>query len=118
MLSFVQSKDENTVAFEFTGKPVKEDAEKLEKALEEKFGDKGKFNVYIIAHDVDAPTVSGMMERIKVQAKHMNQINKAALISEGEWVEAMESMHKLIPGIEAKHFPPDRMDEAWDWIRN
>lgn len=117
MLSFVQSKDEKTVAFEFSGKPVKEDADKLEKAIAEKFGDEEKFNVYIIAHDVDAPTISGMMERIKVQAKRMGQINKAALISSGEWVEPAESLHKLIPGMETKHFTPEQMNEAWDWIK-
>ncbi|WP_158593231.1 STAS/SEC14 domain-containing protein [Planomicrobium sp. Y74] len=118
MLSFVQSKDDNTIAFEFTGKPVKEDADKLENAIKEKFGDDGKFNVLIIAKDVDMPTMTGMWERIKVQTKHMGQIQKAALVSEKEWVEIAESMHKLVPGVKTEHFPPSQLDDAWKWIQS
>ncbi|WP_033543191.1 STAS/SEC14 domain-containing protein [Planococcus sp. CAU13] len=118
MLSFVQSKDDNTIAFEFTGKPVKEDADKLENAIKEKFGDDGKFNVLIIAKDVEMPTMTGMWERIKVQTKHMGQIQKAALVSEREWVEIAESMHKLVPGMKTEHFSPNQIDEAWKWIQS
>lgn len=118
MLSFVQSRDEHTIAIEFTGKPVKEDADKLENEIEGRFGDNSKFNIFIIANDVDMPTLKGMAERLKIQSKYMKQIEKAVLVSEGEWVEAAESIHKLIPGMETKHFPPSQINEAWDWIKS
>lgn len=117
MLSFVQSKDENTIAFEFDGKAEQEDAIKMKKMIEEKFPDNQKFNAFAIIHDVETPTFKGMLERIKLQAKHLNQFEKVALVSEENLVEKAEKLDVLIPGLTTRHFGMDEMDEAWEWIK-
>ncbi|RNF38721.1 STAS/SEC14 domain-containing protein [Planococcus salinus] len=117
MLSFIPSKDTNTIAIEFDGKATKEDLQKMDRVIEEKFSDKEKFNVYAVMHDIDGATVKAMAEEMKIDAKRWSQYHKLAVISEKNWLETMTDMSDYLPGIKAKHFAPDQMNEAWDWIQ-
>ena len=117
MLSFVPSKDEDTIAFEFDGKAEEEDAIKIRKVIEEKFPDGRQFNAYAIINGVETPTFQGMVERIKLQSKHIQQFNKVALISDEYLVEKAENVDIFLPDLTARHFPLDEMDKAWDWIK-
>ncbi|HSI66081.1 MAG TPA: STAS/SEC14 domain-containing protein [Planococcus sp. (in: firmicutes)] len=117
MLTFVPSKDEGTIAFEFDGKAEEEDAIKMRKVIEEKFPGDRKFNAYAIIRGIETPTFKGMVERIKLQSKHIHQFEKVALISDEYLVEKAENLDILLPGLTARHFPIDEMDKAWDWIK-
>lgn len=118
MLSFVSSKLANTIVVEITGTPKKEDAVMLDEAVEEKFGSEKDFNLFIIAKDLDLPTVQGVTERLKFLAKHSGRVNKAVISSDESIAKAVKNLANVIPGIEAKHFSLDEQEEAWDWLRH
>lgn len=118
MLSFIPSKDANTIAVEFDGEATKEDLDKVDLAIQDKFQDKEKFNMYAVMRDIDGATMKAMVKELEVDAKRWRQYDKLAVISEKNWLETMTDISDYLPGIKAKHFNVDEMDEAWRWIQS
>lgn len=117
MLSFVPSKDTETIAIEFEGAATKEDALKIDKIIQEKFADKGKFNIYAIINEAEGTPFSGIEESVQVNMDAWNQFHKFAVISSMQMMDHVAEMETLLPKLEIKHFQLDEMKEAWDWIQ-
>ncbi|WP_077625045.1 STAS/SEC14 domain-containing protein [Sediminibacillus massiliensis] len=118
MLSFLPSQDDHTIAVEFEGKATKEDAEKLDLQVNQKFGDKEKFNILAVMHDIEGTTLKGMTEGMKFDTKRWNQFRKFAVVSNKDWLETSAGIGSYLPGVTAEHFKKDQLDEAWQWIKN
>ncbi|MFP3324151.1 STAS/SEC14 domain-containing protein [Planococcus sp. SIMBA_160] len=117
MLSFVTSKDEQTLAIEVEGTVTKDDLKKFDNVVFEKFRNDQKFNVYAVIGDIDAPTAGAMFEELAVDAKRWTQYNKLAVISEKDWLDKASGAIDKLPGVQAEYFPMDQMEQAWDWIK-
>ncbi|MBT2571361.1 STAS/SEC14 domain-containing protein [Planococcus sp. ISL-110] len=117
MLSFVPSKDMETIAIEFEGTATKEDAAKINKIIQEKFADKGKFNIYAVINDVQSSTFTGLGESMQVNMNAWNQFHKFAVISSTHLEGQLTEMENLLPKLKVKHFEMDEMNEAWEWIQ-
>ncbi|ANU26680.1 STAS/SEC14 domain-containing protein [Planococcus versutus] len=117
MLSFVPSKDEETIAIEFEGTATHEDAMKIDRIIQEKFADKGKFNIYAIINNVEGPAFSGLEESMQVNMKAWHQFHKFAVISANSLPEQSAEVENLLPKLQVKYFNLDEMNDAWDWIQ-
>ncbi|MGM0898418.1 MAG: STAS/SEC14 domain-containing protein [Bacillota bacterium] len=117
MLSFVTSKDEQTLAVEVEGKVTKEDLKKFDNVVFEKFRNDERFNVYAVIGDIDTPSAGAMFEELAVDAKRWSQYNKLAVVSEKDWLSTVSGAIDKLPGVEVKHFPIDQREQAWDWIK-
>ncbi|ANU09128.1 hypothetical protein A1A1_00490 [Planococcus antarcticus DSM 14505] len=117
MLSFVPSKDTETIAIEFEGTATREDAAKIDKIIQDKFADKGKFNIYAIINDVQDSTFTGFGESMQVNMEAWNQFHKFAVISSTHLTDQLAEMEKLLPKLKVKHFEMDEMNKAWEWIQ-
>ena len=117
MLSFVPSKDMETIAIEFEGTATKEDAVKINKIIQDKFADKGKFNIYAVINDVPGSTFTGLGESMQVNMDAWNQFHKFAVISSTHLKEQLAEVESLLPKLEVKHFQMEEMNEAWEWIQ-
>ncbi|WKA51245.1 STAS/SEC14 domain-containing protein [Planococcus liqunii] len=118
MLAFVPSKDTETIAMEFNGKATQEDLEKFDKVTQEKFGEKGGFNVYLVVHDFDGASAKAMFEEVKIDVNRWSQYNKLAVVSDKSLLGAIAEFAGYLPGVQAKHFDMDEMEAAWEWIKN
>lgn len=118
MLNFLPSEDDSTMVVEFDGKAAKQDAQYIDEYVKMKFGQKEKFNILAILHDVDGTTLKGMTEGLKVDAKHWQQFRKFAIISDKNWLQIAGWTGKYLPGIDAKHFYKNQQEEAWDWLKS
>lgn len=116
MLTFVPSKDTETIAMEFEGTATKEDAEKINKIIQDKFADKGKFNIYAVINDTGGSAFTGLGESMKVDMAAWKQFHKFAVISSTHFAGQMTEVENLLPKLEIKHFHMEEMNEAWDWI--
>lgn len=117
MLSFIPSQDSQTIAFEVSGTVTKEDLQKLEQSIEEKFSKDQPFNAYAIMQQVEMPKAKALMEEAKIDMKRWGQYNKLAVVSEENWLEKMTNFSDFLPGIKAKHFNMNEMEQAWNWIK-
>lgn len=118
MLTLVPSKDMDTIAVELEGKVIQEDLEKLDKVIEEKFSDKGKFNLYVIVYYYDGASLKAMAEEAKIDLNRWSQYEKMAVISEDKKLETVTEVSDHLPGIKTKHFSLNEMEDAWDWIKD
>lgn len=116
MLSFIPSKDTETIAMEFEGTATKEDAEKINKIIQDKFADKGKFNIYAVINETEGSAFTGLGESMQVNMEAWNQFHKFAIISPTYTAGQMAEVEKLLPKLEVKHFQMEEMNEAWEWI--
>ncbi|WP_042224456.1 SpoIIAA family protein [Oceanobacillus manasiensis] len=115
MITFLPSKNASSIALELNGKATKEDAELLDKRVTQSFnGD--KFNVLAVIHDIDGTTLQGIKDGIQFDAKHWKQFQKFAIVSDKDLIGTAANLGHYLPGIKAKHFTSDEIDEAWEWL--
>ncbi|RFU61235.1 SpoIIAA family protein [Peribacillus glennii] len=117
MLSIFPSKDKSTIAIEFAGKATKEDAQNLDRYVQNNFEENEKFNFLAIMHDIDGMTAKGIVNGVKFDVKRWKQFNKFAVISDKKWIEELAEAGTHLPGIKARHFNKGQENEAWDWIK-
>ncbi|QFK72015.1 STAS/SEC14 domain-containing protein [Pradoshia sp. D12] len=116
MLTFLPSKDPSTIAVEMYGKSTEEDARKLDNFVKENLLDGKEFNLLAVIENVDGASLKGLAEGIKFDTKRMNQFNKIAIVADQSWSNMIATLSNLVPGIKAKHFDSDQLDDAWNWI--
>ncbi|EGA89057.1 hypothetical protein GPDM_12562 [Planococcus donghaensis MPA1U2] len=117
MLSIVPSKDVETIAIEFEGAVTHEDAMKIDKIIQDKYADKGRFNIYAIISEENGATFEGLEESMRKNREAWNHFHKFAVISSSHGEEQLVEMKLLLPDIEVKYFKLDEMNEAWEWIQ-
>lgn len=116
MLTLVPSKDMKTIAVEIEGHVTEDDLLKLDKVIQEKFSEKGEFNLYAILYHFEEASFKALVEELKIDVKRWSQYNKLAVISDDKAVEKMVEASDLLPAIKTKHFDNDQMEAAWEWI--
>ncbi|MBN6186870.1 STAS/SEC14 domain-containing protein [Aneurinibacillus sp. BA2021] len=116
MLEILPSKEPSTVMVEFSGKATKEDAEKLDRYVQERFREDEAFNSLAIIHEIDGFTIKGLTSGMKFDAKRWKQFNKIAVVSEKNWLDTLTEWGSYLPGIASRHFAKDEMDKAWEWL--
>ncbi|PSL40280.1 SpoIIAA-like protein [Planomicrobium soli] len=117
MLTLVPSKDIRTIAVEVNGKVRKEDMEKLDKVIQEKFEEDGKFNVYAVVYDFDGAAFKAVAEEVKIDIKRWSQYGKLAVVSDNKGLKGLTEASGYLPGVKTKHFSLEEMEEAWGWIQ-
>ena len=116
MFKILPSMDPSTIALEVHGKVTGEDAEMLDRHVKEVFSDEQHFNILAIFYDLDGTTFKGITDGIKFDAKRWNQFDKFAILSEKKWLELSTKIGNVLPGVTARHFGKNELDEAWNWI--
>ncbi|WP_316572385.1 STAS/SEC14 domain-containing protein [Neobacillus sp. YIM B06451] len=117
MLTIIPSRDESTIAVEFSGTATREDAEKLEQFVKNTIGDNREFNIFAKMHEVDGTTLMGLAYGMKFDAKRWSQFRKFAVVTDLKWLEAVTELGKFLPGLEARHFATGEEEAAWAWIK-
>ncbi|MGI2328571.1 STAS/SEC14 domain-containing protein [Planococcus sp. YIM B11945] len=117
MLTLVPSKDFHTIAVEVNGNVEEEDMEKLDKAIQEKFEDKGTFNVYAMVYDFDGLSLQAAAKEVKIDVHRWSQYAKMAVLSDNKKLQGMTEASGLMPGIKTKHFNLNESEEAWEWLQ-
>lgn len=116
MLTLVPSKDMETIAVEIEGHVTQDDLLKLDKVIQEKFSEKGEFNLYAILYHFEGASFKALLEELKIDVERWSQYNKLAVISDDEKLEKFVETSDLLPSIKTKHFDIDQMEAAWEWI--
>lgn len=116
MLTLVPSKDMKTIAVEIEGHVTGDDLLKLDKVIQEKFSEKGEFNLYAILFHFEGASFKALLEELKIDVKRWSQYNKLAVISDDETLKKMVEASDQLPSIKTKSFDIDQMEAAWEWI--
>ena len=116
MFDAVDYPAQNLLSFKLGGKLTKADYASVVPTLEAKVQRFGKVNVYVEVGDLDSITLPALWVEIKQDAKHFNDFNRAAVVSDDSTLlKAAASVMDTVTPTEVKHFPSDQKAEALRW---
>jgi len=116
MFNAVDYPDQNLLSLRMGGQLTKADYEAVVPTLEDKVKRWGKVNVCLEVGDLDAMSLSALWEEIKQDAKHFNDFNRAAVVSDNNTLlKAATAAAGTITPAEIKHFPTSEKAAALRW---
>jgi len=116
MFNVIDYPNQNLLSLTIAGHLTKEDYASVEPTLKEKVKRYGKVNVYLEVGEMDDATLPALWEEIKQDAKHFNDFNRAAIVSnDNALLKAAASVTDTLTPAEVKHFTKDQKAEALRW---
>jgi len=116
MFNAVDYPNQNLLSLTIAGHLTKEDYASVEPTLKEKVKRYGKVNVYLEIGEMDDVTLPALWEEIKQDAKHFNDFNRAAIVSNANaLLKAAAAVTDTLTPAEVRHFTTDQKAEALRW---
>lgn len=108
------------LGFEITGKVSLEEEKRWIERIEGAIEEYGRISTLVVLGDEARWGIKAGLEDLRWITKHAKQMDKIALVSDRKiwkWLVALDSPLAKIADIKEKHFQPDKIEEAWKWIR-
>lgn len=97
------------------GELTKEDIEKYEASLKERVMKQEPINLLLNFNDLKRVTPKALLEDANI-APYLKNINKIAVISEEEMLEADVKVMDLIPGVQVSYYSAKEETAAKKWL--
>ncbi|MDL4843180.1 SpoIIAA family protein [Aquibacillus rhizosphaerae] len=107
---------ESVVEVHVEGKITETDMIEFKEYFKLKNAADGKVNLLLMIKDLKGYSVQSLIEDLKFDAKHWNDVNKLAVISDKKWMELVTKVSSFLPNMNAKHFNLTERDDAIDWL--
>ncbi len=109
---------DDAYAFEVTGHITSADIENLYGLLEAGYALHDKIDLLVLVHDYEGFDWSAAFtETTMVGKTHaLKHIRRYAVVGGPGWMAAAINVSKPFLSLEMKHFEPDRVQDAWEWI--
>jgi hypothetical protein len=85
--------------------------------MEEAIDRFGEVNMLVYLPEMPWPDLGAIGEDLQFARKHTKDIGRYAVVGDGALLDWLAKLEGPLVGIEIKHFEPDRLDEAWRWLR-
>ncbi len=117
MLKQIKNIPNGIFGIEMSGKVSEKELKKID-ALMEHFKNKhGKFNFLAVVEDYDYASIQAMWKDLKTGLKYFDDIHKAALVSNVEWVEdTVKVLNLITPNLTIETFGSNERDRALEWL--
>ncbi len=99
-----------------TGKLATEDYENVVPTLERLVKTHRKLRILVNMHDFHGWTPGAMWEDLKFDVKHFHDIERAAIVGEKKWQQAVTAFCKPFTGAEVRYFDRADVDQARAWL--
>ena len=120
MIEILPESEGNAMGVSFTGKLTDEDYDEiLAPAMEGLIEEHGK--IKMLCHfgpDFDGWEIGAMWADTKFGLKHRKDFTKLAVVGGPRWIEwGSKAFAPMVKGA-VRTFPPDKLDEAWEWVKS
>ena len=119
MLHFIPTQNEgNTFAIRASGKLNHEDYQAFLPKLEEKIKQYGQVSLLLELDNFSGWDLKAAKDDFKFGFKHMGDLDRIAIVGDKAWEHWMTLMAKpfmLLGSV--RYFDRERLQEAWDWLR-
>lgn len=108
------------LGFEIASKVTLEEEKAWIARIEQSLNDHDRINVLAVLDKGAGWGVQAGIEDLKWIMKHMNRINKIAIVSDSatiKWLIAVDSQFARLAGIGEKYFDTAHLADAWSWIK-
>jgi len=117
MIEIIDLKSDKAIGMRIFGKIEKQDIDAVLKEAESKLDPAGKIGVYVEVEEFKGFSMEALIEDLRFAIPNLKRFNKKAVVSDKKWMSRLAEIgDRLFPGIEVRHYDPDRKQEARDWI--
>ncbi|MCA1011920.1 STAS/SEC14 domain-containing protein [Halobacillus halophilus] len=117
MFTILSSRDPSTIVIDVREILTGQDAKMLDNYIEGYFDDDQNFNILAFIPEVQGSTLEGFWEGTKLNLKRWKQFSKFAVITERAWIEVATQAAGYLPGLKAKDYKPNQLEDAWSWLK-
>jgi hypothetical protein len=107
----------NVLGYEVRSKLTEEELGTILTDMEEAIDRFGRINLLIYVPEIPMPDLGAIGEDLKFTCKHTKDIGRYAVVGGSALLDWVARLEGPLVGIEIKHFEPDRLKEAWRWLR-
>ncbi|SDC07457.1 SpoIIAA-like [Pelagirhabdus alkalitolerans] len=117
MLKKLNSSEANILEYEVTDGMSKAENDMLLRDLTQTMDKFGKVKLLVKLNDISVTEMEGFKERYIFAKEHLDKISKYAIVTDMKVAEAIQKVIDPITEMELKTFPPERENEARQWLR-
>jgi hypothetical protein len=107
----------NVLGYEARGKLTKEELGAILADMEEAIDRFGRVNLLVYLPEIPRPDLGAIGEDLEFARKHTKDVERYAVVGGSALLDLVARLEGPLVGIEIKHFEPDRLEEAWRWLR-
>jgi hypothetical protein len=99
------------------GGVTKDEFDDIAARLERAIGEHGKVRILEEVRSLGGIEPAVFWPDLKFGLRHLNHFSRCAVVTDKTWIEWFaKAVDPLIP-CEVRHFPPERIENARDWLR-
>jgi len=118
MLQFLPVFDGNTIAIRASGRLSHQDYQEFLPELEKQIKELGKVSVLFELDDFSGWDLEAAKDDFKFGMSNLDGIERFAVLGDKAWEHWMVMMVKpFMPSGKVRYFNRERLQEAWDWLR-
>ncbi len=117
MHDFLDLPDPNLVGIKLSDTLTEDDYEAFVSVLEDQFEASITTRVLIVMEDVDDWTPEEQWEELAFDIRHLNDVDKVAIVGDDLWETWLEKVEILFPMSTIQTYDAADQEEALDWIR-
>lgn len=118
MLQFLPVSQGNTIAVRASGKLTHEEYQAFLPQLEKQIEEIGKVSILFELDNFSGWDLEAIKDDFKFGMKHLDSWERIAIVGEKAWEHWMTVMAKpFLPTGEIRYFDRERLQDAWDWLR-
>ncbi|MGV8814723.1 MAG: STAS/SEC14 domain-containing protein [Gelidibacter sp.] len=117
MIHLFKTHKDNLIAVKLEGKISKSDVEKIHPLIDKITEQGKKADFYLEMHDSHGYDLKGLWADLKVDASHLSDYGKIALVGEKKWQEWAAKGTNFFTGSEVKYFELKNKEQAMAWIK-
>lgn len=118
MIQQLDLHDNNVFAYRIDGEVTADELKPLTTILDEKTKQHDKLRIYAEYVGIDNISLKALWEDIKFDISHLTDFEKAAIVTDKEWIGISAGLANLIPGLDVKFFKFSEQEQAQQWIKN
>ena len=107
----------NILGYEARGELTEEELGAILTDMEEVIDRFGRVNLLIYVPEIPMPDLGAIGDDLEFAYKHTKDIGRYAVVGGSALLDWVAKLEAPLVGIEVKHFEPDRLKEAWRWLR-
>ena len=110
-------KPDRIIGLEIDGWIDAEDIDRIVKIVKPRIDAGEKLRVYAEVKNWSGMSLGAFIEDLKFSLQHLKDFEKEAIVSDNKWLESLAALgNTLFSSIEVKHFRPDEVDKALEWV--
>jgi hypothetical protein len=116
MLSYTEHDNAQAVEIVLSGRVLTEEFDRVADKLEAFIKRHGKVRVLEVIKDFEGMDAAALWHDVKFSLRHLQDFSRIAVVASPDTHNLWSSLVSPFMRCEAKHFAPDEVDDARDWL--